>query len=86
MKFNLVPHPQPLVKIQQIPAAAQQYMLAVIDDLGILAPGRPRRRASANERPRFVEVYLEPFASQGSGRGNPRQPATNDSYPRPSFD
>ena len=71
MEPDAIPNSQPLVEIQQVDAAAQQNVLAVVDGFGRLAI-RPRQRIrgspSAQKRPRFVQVHLEARAPQGRRR------------------
>ena len=72
IELDAVAHAQPLVEIQQVDAAAQQDVLAVVDGLGFLAGRggkRIRRGAPAQERPRFEQVHFEAGAAQRRRRG-----------------
>ena len=55
------------VEIQQIDAAAQQDVLAVVDHFRIFAAGGPRRGAAAEEIARFVDIDFESRAAQSDG-------------------
>jgi hypothetical protein len=62
LKSDPVFNPQPAVKIQKIDAAAQQNVLAVIDNFAGLAIGagnRPGSSPPAGKRPRFEDIDAE---------------------------
>ena len=71
---------QPAIKIQQIDAAAQQDVLAVVDDLGVLAVADfVGRGAAAQERARFQHSDRVAGAAQRRrGCGKPSQTSAND--------
>ena len=67
---------EPLVEIQQIDAAAQQHVLAVVDGLGDLFAAGGNRvggGAAAQKGAGFVEIDLPAVAAEGRRRGEPRQ-------------
>ena len=70
---------QAAVEIQQIDAAAQQDVLAVVDGLRIDLVGG---RAAAQERARFEEFDGVPGAGERRGRSQSRQAAADDDYVR----
>ncbi len=72
MEADQVADPQALVEIQEVDAAAQQQVLAVIDGLGgvlVRAGNGVGRGASAQERARLEEVHVETSAAQSGCRG-----------------
>ena len=69
--------PEPRVKIQQIHAAAQQDVLAVVDGFGdfVRSGGDCVRRGSATlERPRLEQVYLKAAKPSAAAGGIPASP------------
>ena len=81
MKADAVAHAQPRVKIQQVDAAAQQNVLAVVDRLRLaLGPGGQvvGRGAPARKRPRFEHFHLESGAAQRRRRRQTGQPAARN--------
>jgi len=75
IKSDLVPHPKPLVKIEQVYAAPQEQMLAVIHHFRPLAAHGPGRGASAQEGARLVKIHLETGAAQRRSRSQTGQAA-----------
>jgi len=72
MEADQIADPHTLVEIQQVDAAAQQQVLAVIDGFrGIFvgAGNRVRRGASAQEGARFEQLHVEASAAQCGCRG-----------------
>ena len=72
MEPNQVANPYTLVEIQEVDAAAQQEVLAVIDGLrGIFtgAGNRVGRGASPQEGARLEKVHVETSAAQSGCRG-----------------
>jgi hypothetical protein len=71
MEADQVADAQALVEIQEVDAATQQNVLAVIDGLGgifVRAGNGVRRGASAQEVARLEEIHVETSAAQ-SGCG-----------------
>ena len=81
---DFVGHAQPLVEIEQIDAAAQQHVLAVVDHLGILIGGRDRKGggASAQKGPRLRQFDAKSRAAQGRRGGQAGQAAAQYEYGR----
>ena len=83
MKADFVLHAQPPVEIEQIDAAAQQHVLAVVDHFTRPLPptghdvARPPRKGA-----RFVEIDFESRAAQSDGRGEAREAASDNSNAR----
>jgi hypothetical protein len=76
IEADAVADAQPLVEIQQVDAAAQQHVLAVVDGLGDLFAARRNRvgrGAAAQIRARLVQIHLPTVAAQGRRRRQPRQ-------------
>ena len=72
MELNALAYAQPLVEIQQIHAAPQQHVLAVIDGLGDLFPaGRNRVRGGAapQKRARLEKRHFPALFPQSRRRG-----------------
>ena len=87
MPADLVAHAQALVEIEQVDAAAQQHVLAVVDHFGILVGGRDGKGcgASAEEGPRLRQFHMESRAAQSRRGGESRQTAAEDEYGRHGF-
>jgi hypothetical protein len=64
---------QAAVQIEQVHKAAQQNVLAIIDQLGIAGRDRKGGGAAAQERAGFVEMDIEAGAAQGGGGGQARR-------------
>jgi hypothetical protein len=79
MEPDFVPDAEPPVEIEQIDAAAQQDVLAVVDHLRVVAPNRPGSGAAAEKISRFVNNDIESRATERSGRGEARKAASNHS-------
>src|ERR1019366_6970607 len=74
---------EPLVEIQQIDAAAQQHVLAIVDRLGDLFATRRNRvggSAATQIRARLVEIDLPTVAPQGRRSREPGQSTTRNQY------
>ena len=84
IEADAVPHAQPPVEIQQVDAAAQQHVLAVVDQLGSVVGRRERKRsrAAAQKRARFEHLDAEPGAAQRRRRREPGQSAAYDDRAR----
>ncbi len=82
IEANAVPHPQPAVEIQQIDATAQQHMLAIVDEEGIVVGRSERKRggAAAQEWPGFEYLDAEPRASQRRRRRKTGQSTADDDH------
>src|SRR5271157_93385 len=79
MEADAVADAQALVEIQEVDAAAQHQVLAVIDGLrGILvgAGNRVGGGASAQEGTRLKKIHVETSAAQGGCRREAGQAAT----------
>src|ERR1700752_5091106 len=82
IELNAVPYAEPLVKIQEIDAAAQENVLAVVDDFSLgfafCRWQRIRGGAAAQERPRFEQLDVEAGSSERCRRGEPGESAAGD--------
>ncbi len=69
VELDAIGDAQPPVEIQQVDAAAQQHVLAVVDDLGAVAGAgqRIRSSAAAQESARFVKIHFESGLAQRRG-------------------
>ena len=75
--------PEPLVEIQQIDAAAQQHVLAIVDGLGDLFAARGDcvgGSAATQVGASFVEIDFPTVAPQGRRRREPCQSATGNQH------
>src|SRR3954469_9544977 len=64
-KSDVLRHSQPPVEIQQVDAAAQQNMLAVVDEFGFLAvPDFVGSRPAAQKRTRLKHLHRVPRPAQ----------------------
>ena len=73
----------PPVEIQQVDAAAQQDVLAVVDGLAGLAfasPARVGRGAAAQKRARFEQIDFESRAAQRGRRSQSGQSAAGNQH------
>jgi hypothetical protein len=87
MEFEPVAHIEPFIKVEQVYTAAEQNVLAVIDDLGRLARGagqRIRGRTPSQEGTRFKEFHLESCAPKGGGSRKSGEAAADDDDSRHS--
>src|SRR5262244_312489 len=84
VEANPLPHPEPLVKIQQVDAAAQQHVLAIVDRLAavrVTAGNRVGGGAAAQEWTRLKQVDLPARAAKrGRGRKSGESPARDESF------
>src|SRR6185369_5764390 len=70
------------VEIEQVHAATQEHMLAVVDDLGIFIGGRDREGsgAAAQERPSLIEIDVEAGAAESGGRGQTGEASADNDH------
>ncbi len=73
VKLNPVRDAQAPVKIHQIDAAAQQHVLAIVDDFGTFAGYRVGSGAAAQESAGFEKIDLESRLAQRRSRGETGQ-------------
>src|SRR5450432_3659900 len=73
-----VHHVQSLVEIQNVDAAAQQQMLAVVDNLGAVAWKRVGGGTPTQEPAGFEQIYLESGASERGGGSQSGQAAADN--------
>ncbi len=68
------------VEIDQVDAAAQENVLAVVDGFALLVGVRHlvRGRPSAEEGTAFEQIDVEPGIAQGSGGSQTRESSTGD--------
>src|SRR5260370_9651622 len=69
---------QALIEIHDIDAAAQQQVLALIDDFGAVARQRVGSGAATQESAGFEQVYLESLSTQRGGCCQAGETAAND--------
>ena len=63
VKANVLIDAQPPVKIEQVHAAAQQHVLAIVDHIGFIYRDRKRHSPAAQESARFVQIDRKSGAS-----------------------
>src|SRR5581483_6575830 len=78
--MNLIRHADPLVEADEIRAAAEEQVLAVVDDL-VHAWMQIRARASAQVATTLDELHAEAGLSQRAGRTHAGHTAANDGHP-----
>ena len=74
IEADLVLDAQPPVKIEQIDAAAQQHVLAVVDHLGVFAADRPGSGAAAEEAAGFVKIDFKSGTARAAVAARPASP------------
>ena len=82
MKMDPVRNSQPTVEIQKVRTAAQQDMLAVVHQFGVVPSGGPRRGTAPQKGPGFVQVNVKARIPQRYRRCKTGQPTPNDGYAR----
>src|SRR4051812_40332990 len=76
---DFVLHSTSPIQVDQVGAAAEQDVLAVVDDLA--SPGvLIRRRPAAQIRTPFIQPHSVPHFRQGAARGKTGKSAANNRY------
>ena len=84
VEANAVRHSQALVEVQQVDAASQEDVLAVVDRLRCIFGRRQGERGgpSAEEGPGFEQGDRKAGARERNGSRHPRQASTGNDYAR----
>ncbi len=77
MEADFVFDAETAIEVEQIDAAAQQDVLAVVDHLGIFAADGPGGGAAAEEVAGFVDVDFESCAAESDGGGEAGEAAAD---------
>jgi hypothetical protein len=76
---------QSFVEIEEVHAAAQEYVLAVIDYFGVFTGDRPTGGAAAEEVAGFVDFDFEPGTAEGGCGGKAGEATADNDYARQSL-
>ncbi len=79
VEADLVAYAETSIEVEQIDAAAQEHVLAVIHHLAFFAD-RPGCGAAAQESAGFVKIDFETGTAQRRGRGEPGQSTSDNGY------
>jgi hypothetical protein len=80
MEADFARYAKPAVEIEEVDAAPQQDVLAVVDHLGIFTADRPWSGAAAREVSRFADDDVESRAAESGGGGQASEATADYSY------